>query len=219
MGVLGLPSPVDAVRLTQQGAQAAAEAITLVPRLARIVTQGEWIVERIGVLLERVDQTQTAAADVVAGAAATAAAADLVAARAQTTVARAAQTTARAEELVVRLTDLLDSYQPVLAQLQPLLARLAQTTSQQEVDAAVRLIDTLPGVVDTVDADVLPILTTLATVAPDLRDLLDTSKALNEMLGALPGFGRVKKRVEQQQELSDDYRAKQEPPAAPDRSG
>lgn len=90
MGVLGLPSPVDAVRLTQQGAQAAAEAITLVPRLARIVTQGEWIVERIGVLLERVDQTQTAAADVVAGAAATAAAADLVAARAQTTVARAA---------------------------------------------------------------------------------------------------------------------------------
>ena len=46
----------------------------------------------------------------------------------------------------------------------------------------VALLDTLPNVAQKLDRDVLPVLDTLGTVAPDLRDLLDVSKQLNVML-------------------------------------
>ena len=47
----------------------------------------------------------------------------------------------------------------------------------------------------------IPVLHTLTSVAPDLHDLLDVSRELNEMLAKLPGMGRIKKRVDEQQEL------------------
>jgi len=45
---------------------------------------------------------------------------------------------------------------------------------------------------------VIPMLDELQTVAPDLQDLVGTSKALNEIIGSLPGLGRVKKRAEEE---------------------
>jgi hypothetical protein len=38
-------------------------------------------------------------------------------------------------------------------------------------------------------------------VAPDLHDLLETSRELNEMLAKLPGMGLIKKRVDEEQDL------------------
>jgi hypothetical protein len=98
-------------------------------------------------------------------------------------------------------------------------ARLSETTSPAEVDAMVALLDTLPNIAHKLDRDVLPVLDTLGTVAPDLRDLLDVSKQLNVMLGAIPGLGRIKKQIDERQEQDDAYRADAEPPSAPDRSG
>jgi hypothetical protein len=40
---------------------------------------------------------------------------------------------------------------------------------------------------------------TLGSVSPDLHDLLDVSRELNEMLAKLPGMGRIKKKVDEQQ--------------------
>ena len=51
------------------------------------------------------------------------------------------------------------------------------------------------------ETDVIPILQTLTSVAPDLHDLLDVSRELNEMLAKLPGMGRLKKRVDEEQGL------------------
>jgi hypothetical protein len=114
---------------------------------------------------------------------------------------------------------LLDAYQQPLEKLQPIVARLSETTSLAEVDAMVELIDTLPDVAHKLDRDILPVLDTLGTVAPDLRDLLDASRQLNEMLGAIPGLGRIRKQFEEQQERDNEYRAGEEPPSAPDRAG
>jgi hypothetical protein len=50
------------------------------------------------------------------------------------------------------------------------------------------------------EVDIVPVLDSLSTVAPDLHDLLDVSRELNEMLAKIPGMGRVKDRVEKQQE-------------------
>ena len=124
---------------------------------------------------------------------------------------------ARIAQLTRRIEPLLDRFQPTLDKLEPMLARIAETTSPDEIDAIVRLVDALPAIVDKLDADILPVLDTLATVAPDLRDLLDVSKELNELIGSVPGLGRVKKKIDENQDTQDDYRADEEPPSAPDR--
>ncbi len=49
------------------------------------------------------------------------------------------------------------------------------------------------------DADILPIIENLKTVAPDIHDMLDVTRELNLMLAKLPGMGRIKKRVDEQQ--------------------
>jgi hypothetical protein len=90
----------------------------------------------------------------------------------------------------------------------------------EDVAAVAKLINDLPDIVGKLDRDILPVLDTLGTVAPDLRDLLDVSKDLNEILGSLPGLGRVKRRIEEEQERDEavrEYRAEEEPPSAPDR--
>ena len=105
---------------------------------------------------------------------------------------RTEATRARADTLV---TDL----EPVLTQLMPTLERLAETTDPREVDALVGLIDRLPMLVGRLESDVLPMLDTLSSVAPDVHDLLDTSRELNQMLAKLPGMGRIKQKVEDRQ--------------------
>ena len=117
------------------------------------------------------------------------------------------------------MTPLLDTYQPTLETVAPIVSRIAETTSPDEVDAVVQLIDALPSIVDKLDKDILPVLDTLSTVAPDLRDLLDVSRVMNELLGSVPGLGRVKRRVEVEQAEEDafEYRAGEEPASVPAR--
>lgn len=90
-------------------------------------------------------------------------------------VVAAAGTEARAAEAVLTLDAL-------RAKVAPVLEKLADTVQPRTVDTAVRLVEELQS------------------VAPDLHQLLDASTELNEMLGKLPGMGRIKKRVEQEQD-------------------
>jgi hypothetical protein len=69
------------------------------------------------------------------------------------------------------------------------------------VDALVTLIDHLPVLALKMETDIVPVLDSLSSVAPDLHDLLDVSRELNEMLAKLPGMGRIKQRVDEEQEL------------------
>jgi hypothetical protein len=125
----------------------------------------------------------------------------------------------RTQALTERVAPLVDIYQPTLETMAPIVSRVAETTSPDEVDAVVQLIDALPGIVERLDRDILPVLDTLSTVAPDLRDLLDVSRVMNELIGSVPGLGRVKRRVEDEQAEEDafEYRAGEEPASVPDR--
>ena len=69
--------------------------------------------------------------------------------------------------------------------------------------ALVTLIDHLPAVTLQVERDVLPVMASLGSVAPDLHELLDVSRELNEILGKIPGIGRLKRRVEEEDEGDD----------------
>ena len=94
---------------------------------------------------------------------------------------------------------MLNEFEPPLTRLKPTLDTLAETTSPAEVASVVQMVDMLPALTESMQTDVLPMLKTLDTVGPDIHDLLMVSKELNEMLGSLPGMGRIKKRVEEEQ--------------------
>lgn len=148
---------------------------TAVPRLLGLLAAAERIIDDVDALLRRIERTR-AEADVV--------------------VARVDETRARADVLLEGLE------QPVTALL-PTLERLAETTSPGEVDALVSLVDHLPMLVTRLETEIVPILDSLNTVAPDLHDLLLVSKELNEMLAKVPGLGRIKRRVDEQQEIEE----------------
>lgn len=212
-----IPGPGDVLRVAAQSFEAAQVAIGLVPRLVSMVADVEALIRRVQVLIGqieaipiRVNATIDRVHELQAGV-------DEVRRTAATLVGRTADVVEDAAALTDRVQPILATYEPILQTLQPSIARLARTTSPQEIDAVIALIDMLPAIAGKLDRDILPVLDTLATVAPDLRDLLDVSKELNELIGAVPGLGRVKKRIEERQQEQDDYRADEEPPAAPDR--
>lgn len=212
-----IPGPGGVLRLVGQTFDAMQTAVGLVPRLVVIVADVEALVARVQRVVGEVEAIQLRAALTLDRVAEIQAGVDDVRRNAATLVERTGGVVDVAGALTARLEPIVLTYEPILHLLEPAASRLATTTSQDEIDAMVVLIDMLPAIAGKLDRDILPVLDTLATVAPDLRDLLDVSKELNELIGAVPGLGRVKKRIEERQQDADDYRADEEPPTAPDR--
>ncbi len=197
------PGPNDVVKLAERSYEAAERAISLVPRLIVIVAEVEQILVAVRAMIAQIETTQLLAADAVV--------------RTEAVVTRAERVVGRTEKLTSTLVPLAEKFEPTLAKLEPMAAHLADTTSPAEVEAVVKLIDMLPDVAAKMQSDIIPVLDTLGTVAPDLRDLLDIAKQVNEMLGAVPGLGRVKKKIDERQDQDDNYTADETPPSAPDR--
>lgn len=157
----------------------AASLVGLPERLFGLLDSAEGMLGRVEALLERIETTRLGADAVVR---------------------RVDATAADVEPLVARLGALLDRLEPPLTTLEPTLRTLADTTSPEEVAALVTMVDHVPELTRRLETELLPIMATMGSVAPDIHDLLDVSRELNEMLGKLPGMGRIKKRVEEQQE-------------------
>lgn len=198
-----VPGPRDVVRLAERGADAVEQLLSAAPRVAQLLDEAGSLVGRASELVSRIDETRTAADGVVRRT-------DEVVTRAEGTIARVDGIVTRAETsveevtvLTTRLRELLDAIEPSTLKLQPTLERLADTTHPAEVDALVELIDHLPLLATRMEAEIVPIMESLSTVGPDLRDLIDLSRELNEMLGAVPGLGRVKARIDEAQAERD----------------
>lgn len=166
-----IPGPGDLLRLAGRGKDEVGQLLGLVPRLVGIVTE----VER---LLARVDEA-VGAIERIEG--------------------RASGAVSDVEAIVARVDPLLARFEPLLDQLEPMVSRIAATTDPGEVEAVVKLVNHLPELVEKIDADIFPMLDTLNSVAPDLRDLLITSKELNEIIASIPGLGRRRRHAEQEQ--------------------
>ena len=161
------------------------QLLVAVPRMLSLIVDAEQLLARANTLLDDIDRTRTHA--------------DAVVAKTETVVDRANVLVAGAAPLTDRLGALLDATEPSLVKLQPTLERLAETTDPHEVDAMVQLIDTLPRLADKLETDIMPILDTMNTVAPDVHDLLDVSRELNSLLSQVPGLSRMKARIDREQ--------------------
>jgi ABC-type transporter Mla subunit MlaD len=183
---LGVPGPRELLRLTTDGYQALEQAIGLLPRVVGLVGEIERIVRRADAVVTEVERTQQ---------------------QADAVIEQSGALIDRTGTVLDGANNLLTGYQPALDRLAPLVDQLARTTSPAEVAAAIQLIDELPKLVEALQRDILPILATLDNVGPDVRELLETTKEFNEILGSVPGLGRIKKRVEE--ERAEEERAEQ----------
>lgn len=171
-----VPGPRDVLSALERGGDQVEALIGAVPRALALLDRAEALLDGANVAVQRVLEV-TEAAHVV--------------------VVRANAVVDGAETAVGRVTTLTDALEPSLIKLQPTLETLADTTHPDEVAALVRLVDHLPALTEQVERDLLPVLTTLGSVAPDLHELLNVSRELNEILGKIPGVGRLKRRVEE----------------------
>jgi hypothetical protein len=171
MRLPSVPGPRDVLALLERGGEALEVALAAAPRMSGLLDDAERLMVTVEALVARIEDTRRGADELVH----------------------------RAAEPVRRTTALVAALEPSLTTLQPTLERLAETTDPREVDALVGLVDHLPVLVDRLERDILPILGTLTSVAPDLHDLLDVSRELNGMLAKIPGMGRIKQRVDEQQ--------------------
>lgn len=166
MRLPGVPGPRDVLAAGERAVGLVDDLLATVPRVTALLDAAERLLRDAG---DAIDRIEAAASDADA----------LLVAFTATQV---------------RVVELLDRLEPSLTTLQPTLDRLAETTDPREVDALVSLVDRLPVLAEQIERDVVPIMRTLGTVAPDLHELLEVSRDLNVMLAKLPGIGRIRGR-------------------------
>ena len=82
----------------------------------------------------------------------------------------------------------------MLAKALPLLEKFTETLSPAEVDAAIKLVDELPVLTESLRTDVLPILSTLDRVGPDINELLHVMDDVRRAIVGIPGFSFLRRR-------------------------
>ncbi|MEV7395696.1 hypothetical protein [Aeromicrobium sp. NPDC092404] len=190
---LPLGDPRDVLALMARTPAMAEQVVLLLPRALALLDSAEALLSRVNGLVDRIEQTRADADDVIGRV-------DETVTHADALIVRTAGTVGSVEPTIERAQGLLDSFAPALERLQPTLDRLAESTHPDEVDAVVKLVDHLPDLVERLETDILPMMATLRNVGPDVHDLLDITRELNQMLGKLPGMGRMRCRAEEQRE-------------------
>ncbi|GAA1927422.1 hypothetical protein [Nocardioides hwasunensis] len=204
---LPVPGPRDVLSALERGGDQLEALVGAVPRLLALLDQAEVMLERVAGTVDRIDAVVADAAAEVVRVGVVVDASALQVDRVATVVDASTLQVDRVATVVddsgvqvARTAALLDMLEPPLTALQPTLQTLADTTHPDEVAALVTLVDHLPALTEQVERDVLPVLRTLGSVAPDLSELLTVSRELNEILGKVPGIGRLKRKVEQEEE-------------------
>jgi DNA-directed RNA polymerase subunit F len=139
--------------------------------------------------------TTTAAASVPGRVLSLLSAAESVVARADELVRRTEKVVAGAEKSVEHAERVTTEAQAQVTATQPLI-QFVEEFSALEVQAAIKLVDELPRLSEHLNEDVLPILTTLNRVGPDLHELLDVVKDVRQAILGIPGFDFLRRRGE-----------------------
>ncbi|MEU4806004.1 hypothetical protein [Actinosynnema sp. NPDC023587] len=96
--------------------------------------------------------------------------------------------------------ELMDTYAPLAHRAHPLAQRFVEELSPHEVDAAIELVDQLPVLTKHLIDDVLPIMSTLDKVGPDIHQLLEVTNDVRQAILGIPGFAFLRKRGEEKED-------------------
>jgi hypothetical protein len=208
-------------------ARAVESAVALPERLATVLDDVDHLVRRIGAVAERADELVDRAGGILHGAEQAVLASRAVVEQAGTIVARADATTKTASTVVARAEGVVGStetitaragrivegaattttaageilavYQPIAERAAPLAKRFVDDLTDEEIHAAIRLIDHLPALTEAMETDIMPILATLDRVGPDVSELLEVLKDVRQAISGIPGFRFFRRRGEEQE--------------------
>jgi hypothetical protein len=126
-----------------------------------------------------------------------------VVARADDLVTRTARVLSTAEEAAAHARRVTESVETQVAAIRPLL-EFVEEFSNHEVRAAIELVDELPRLSRHLNEDVLPILTTLGRVGPDIHELLSVANDVRQAILGVPGFEFLRRRGEDKDERREE---------------
>lgn len=203
-----LPGPTAVLGSAAALGEAVDTALGLLPRAAAAMTRVEALLDRVEAVVERSELVVETA--------------DQAAVRTHATLDRVEVVTtqaARHSDAAAGVLDRVDasllSWEPTLRRLSPAAERFAKALETSEVDAAIALVDRLPTVLEHLESDVLPVLTSLDRVGPDLHEVLEVVEDLRRVITGLPGIGLLRKRGEDEPPppVEDGVRQDEERPA------
>lgn len=219
--VLGIPTPGEAISVARSATgwavRSATTAAAVPGRLLGLVDGAEDLVRRVRSVVDRADEliertsrtvedvqgvledarsVATSAAEVVNEAARVSSSAEAIVTRAGAVSDDASRTVAEAQRTAATADELLRLYEPMARRAAPMAERFVAELSQEEVDAAIRMVDELPVLTEHLLSDVLPILRTLDRVGPEIHELLEVSHDVRRAILGIPGFRFFRRRGE-----------------------
>jgi methyl-accepting chemotaxis protein len=200
-----LPGPVDVlgtVRLVAEWGVHTVRVIGALPdraavlldQIDKLIARMDDLTERADALIVRVDSIAASAQEIVLGANAVTGGAAGVIERASQLTDGAGAVVAQAEATSRGVTELLATYRPLAERAAPLARRFVDELSEQEVQAAIQLVDELPRLAEHMESDIMPILATLDRVGPDIHELLNVVKDLRQAINGIPGLAYFRRR-------------------------
>lgn len=191
-----LPDPLQLVSTVQRAAQSSLQwsvdtavfVAGLPTRVSALLDEAEGLVRQVSGVVDGAARAVAAADTVIAACAALVDRTAVVAGETEVVVASASRSAAVADQL-------LEIYRPLALTAAPLATQFVDEISEDEVHAAVRLLDQLPELTDRMAA-LMPILATLDTVSPEIHELLEVVKDVRQAIIGVPGFGFFRRRGE-----------------------
>jgi len=195
---LPITGPADLFRLPGQTLSALQATTALLPRVVRVVADLELLVGELRAVVRDLHATQKRAEVELVAVESTRRRADVVVDEVTAVVTAAGGMVDEVALLVTDTSTLVGRFRPAAAKLAPMADQLAATVDAGDVAAVFRLIRSTPDVLEQVRTEVLPVLNSLDTVAPNLEEVVTVSAELSEMVGSVPGMGKVRKRLEKE---------------------
>lgn len=99
-----------------------------------------------------------------------------------------------ARKVATRLTEVLVWADKTIALLEPIADEVLESVEPEEIKAVVQFIDHLPALGDSLENDVMPVLASLDTVAPEVHQILEVAQQCLEAVQGIPGFQLLRRR-------------------------
>lgn len=101
-----------------------------------------------------------------------------------------------------RIVEVLVYADKTITLLEPITAEVLASVDPDEIRAVVQFIDHLPVLGEMLESDVIPVLTSLDTVAPEVHQILEVAQQCLEAVAGIPGFQLLRRRGEDRQDHS-----------------
>ncbi|MCT2057212.1 methyl-accepting chemotaxis protein [Dietzia cinnamea] len=99
-----------------------------------------------------------------------------------------------ARRVATRLTEVLVWADKTVSLLEPIADEVLESVDPEEIKAVVKFIDHLPALGESLETDIMPVLASMDTVAPEVHQILEVAQQCLEAVAGIPGFQLLRRR-------------------------